>query len=89
MWQNGQTHYVTSYTVMENGDFDIILLEEYSCNTKEQLHARERYWIESMECVNIKIPTRSKAEWIVTNADDIREKRKAYYEANADAFRER
>jgi hypothetical protein len=37
-------HYCTSYKVLENNDYDIILIEKYPCNSKEELKARERYW---------------------------------------------
>ena len=33
-------------------DYDIVLIESYPCNSKDQLHARERYFTNQMECVN-------------------------------------
>ena len=40
----------------------ISLIELYPCHNKHELHARERYWIEKIECVNQVIPTRTKKE---------------------------
>ena len=37
----------------------IVLLEEFPCDNKEQLFARERHYIESMECVNVHLPSGS------------------------------
>lgn len=38
-------HYSDSFKVIENNDFEIILLERYPCNSKEELNARKRHWI--------------------------------------------
>jgi hypothetical protein len=32
---------------------DIVLIKKYPCNDKAELHARERYFIESNNCANI------------------------------------
>jgi len=34
----------------------IILIEDYSCERKDQLLMRERYWMENTECVNLYRP---------------------------------
>lgn len=45
----------------------LYLLEKYPCNSKEELEARERYWIEQRKpSLNHKIPTRTKAEYKTT-----------------------
>ena len=53
-------NYLTSFEVLENNDYKIMLLESYPCNNKNELHQRERYYIENNECVNKKIPLRTK-----------------------------
>ena len=53
---NGKHDYVTSFKIIQNNDYDMVLIESYPCETKDQLHARERYYIESIECVNKNIP---------------------------------
>jgi len=42
----------TSYALIESGDYTISLIESYPCNTKDELTARERFYIESMPCIN-------------------------------------
>jgi hypothetical protein len=37
-------HYSLLHKVMDGNDFEMILLEAYPCNSKEELHARTRYW---------------------------------------------
>eukprot|EP00952_Eustigmatos_sp_NYUAD-ZCMA_P009908 40808-Eustigmatos_ZCMA.PRE.1 len=59
--------YVTSYKVIESGDYDIVLIEDFPCDNKEQLHARERHYIETLECVNKVIPNRTSAEYYQAN----------------------
>jgi broad specificity polyphosphatase/5'/3'-nucleotidase SurE len=41
----------------------MVLLEAYPCGSKDELHARERYWIEKEKCVNINIPVRRPEEY--------------------------
>eukprot|EP01050_Picozoa_sp_SAG11_P040609 SAG11_NODE_17752_length_509_cov_372.278049_1_plen_102_part_01 len=53
-------HHVSAFKIIETGDYDIILLELVNCNTKDELHKRERYYIEKLDCVNQKMPYRSK-----------------------------
>eukprot|EP00952_Eustigmatos_sp_NYUAD-ZCMA_P003775 16521-Eustigmatos_ZCMA.PRE.1 len=72
---------------MEGGDFDMVLLENVECDTKEQLHARERYHIESLDCVNIKHPTRSNMEYYEANKETIREAQKKYRETHREVYR--
>lgn len=38
--------YVTSYDIIKMGGAYISLIEAYPCNDKDELRARERYWIE-------------------------------------------
>lgn len=52
LFLNNKYHYVTSFEVLEGGDYDIVLLEKYPCNTKDELHARERYRTNQIDCVN-------------------------------------
>jgi hypothetical protein len=81
-WLNKQKAFVTSYKIIENSDYDIVLIENYKCDTKEELHKRERYYIETLECVNKNIPTRTKKEYREANKEQITEKYKIFYEEN-------
>lgn len=55
-------NYISSYQLLQYPDVDIILLENYPCNNKQELHARERHYIELLDCVNKCIPTRTPKE---------------------------
>lgn len=48
----GKTNYTTSFKIIANGDYDIVLIENYPCNSKDELYARERYWTQNTKCVN-------------------------------------
>ena len=53
----------------------IYLVEDYSCERKEQLLKRERYFIENNDCINKDIPGRTKEEfgkvYYISNRDKI------------------
>jgi hypothetical protein len=76
--------YTTSFKILENNNYSIVLLEEFPCETKDQLLARERYYIENNECVNKVVPTRSTKEWKEQNRDKIIDYQKDYREQNQD-----
>ena len=83
----GYNYYVYQF-IRDNGDFDnwdMIMVEEYSCENKKQLDTRERYWIEQLKSsLNKKIPARTKKEWIQDNITKIKDKRKQYIIDNKD-----
>ena len=58
----GKRSYITSFEVIKQGNYDMVLLESYPCNNKMELHAKERYYIENNDCVNKCIPTRTNKE---------------------------
>lgn len=78
--------YITAFKVLENNDAAIVLLELYPCNTRHELHVRERFHIENNICVNKTIPTRNPQEykkiWYEANKEKIKEKSRNYHHAN-------
>ena len=88
VYLNGKRDYVTSFKLLENGNAEIFLLELFPCNSKDELHARERYHIENNECVNKVIPNRTRKEYYEANKDKIKEEKKLYYEVNKDKIKE-
>ena len=86
----------SSFKLFETGKYVLItLLENFACNSKYELEARERFWIENNKCINKIHPTRTKKEYYKANADKIKEYRKTnadkikkYYKANADKCKE-
>ena len=49
---NGKSHYVSSFDILQNRNYDIVLIESYPCNSKDELHARERHYTNNINCVN-------------------------------------
>ena len=57
----------------------IFLVESCSCNSKDELHARERFYIETMNCVNKYIPGRTDKEYTKDNKEKNIKRAKEYY----------
>ncbi len=46
--------YMSSFKILERGDYSIVLIKEYPCENKEQLFAKERHYIDKYKdaCIN-------------------------------------
>ena len=75
---------MTSSKLFENNNCRIELIELYPCNTKDELLKKERFYIESLECVNKNIPGRTCKQWHKDNKDYVKKKRKEYRLKNKD-----
>jgi hypothetical protein len=78
----------SSKQITDLGDAYIELIENYSCNSKEELLKREGEIIRSMDCVNKAIAGRTPKEWREDNIETIKEKIKQYHQDNADKIKE-
>jgi len=78
-----------SREIIEDGNYEIILIENFPCDSKDELHKRERYYIENLDCINKVIPTRTKKEYNETNKEHMREQNKERYIVNKDRILER
>ena len=85
---NDKYTFVYSFKVLECGNFDIILIENYPCKDKYELQAKERHYIETMDCVNKVIPNRTPKEHYEDNKDKIKEQTKQYYLLNKEKLQE-
>ena len=56
---------ITSKLVLNYPDARILLVENYPCNSKTELEAREAHYIRNNECVNKQIPQRTDKEYKV------------------------
>ena len=75
---------------------EIYLIENYPCNNKEELHSKEREYIESIDCVNLKIPYRTKKEYQEiykeyrkNNKENNKKYYKEYYENNKEELKKK
>ena len=57
------TNDTSSKQIIDIGDAYIELIENYPCNSKEELNRREGSFVRSVECVNKNIPGRTKKEY--------------------------
>ena len=102
--ENDKGHFVSSYIVLEQGNYYIELVEEYPCSNREQLLMREGEITRDTECVNMRIEGRTKAEYYQDNRQEkldavkkyakenpekIKEKTKKYYLKNKEMLKER
>ena len=82
MYKKGMYANCSAFKILENGNYDMILVEDYPCERKEQLIARERWYIENNECCNKDIPGRTQKEWYQDNKEKVIKKSKDYYQEN-------
>ena len=68
----------TSKQILELGNYSIELLELFPCNSKKELCERERYYIDTLNCVNKVIPCRTLKEWSLDNKEEQSNKLKKY-----------
>ena len=86
---NGNRTNVTSFDVIKNKNYDMVLIESVQCGSKEELHRRERHFIETLKCVNKCIPLRTDEEYYEANKDKIKEREKKYRDSNKDKIKDR
>ena len=85
---NNKCRNITSFKIIEGGNYRIELIEAYPCNTKEELHKREGYHIKQLDCVNKCIPGRKRKEYYWDNVDKEREDNIEYYNNNKSYFKD-
>ena len=94
-WKEGKRTNCSSFQLFDEAidDIEIILIEDYPCETKEELHKRERHWVKRTTCVNKQIPSRTKQEYgreyYQKNKDRIREKHSDYQREYNAKYREK
>jgi hypothetical protein len=90
---NNKQNFVSSFVIIERGNYKIVLLENCPCETKEQLLIRERYYFDTLNCINKMRPiitTKEQCEYkqdyykqyYIENRDEIKEQHKQYYIEN-------
>jgi len=75
--------FVRAKGVWEN--WDMVCVEDYPCDSKHEMHTRERYWMETLHAtLNKCVPTRSKNEWRENNTEKLKEYAREYNEINSE-----
>jgi hypothetical protein len=76
---NGKYPFTTSFKILENDNYRIELLEEVNCESKDQLYAREGYYIRTLNCVNRLVMGKTD--------DDKTNDKKLYYQNNKERIK--
>jgi hypothetical protein len=96
-WKKGITKraHLASYDIFDKYGFEncqIVLIETYPCISKDELRARESYYIQLLKCTNKLVPNRTSAEsqqaYRDNHKDKIKEDNKRDRENNNDKILE-
>jgi hypothetical protein len=49
----GNFNYISSFQILEGNNYEILLIDSFPCNNRDELHSRERHWTNQIECVNM------------------------------------
>ena len=82
---DGKFHFLTSFKVLENNDYDIHLINSYDFDNKIDLLSKENHYIKKLKCVNKNVAGRTQAEYRTDNKEKIKE----YYQDNKDDLKEK
>ena len=85
---NGKTKYMTAFKILKNDDYQIELIQKFPCGSKDELHKRERYYIETFECVNKNVPGRTRKECQKKYREEHKEELKKYREEHKEELKE-
>lgn len=95
-YKTNNDHYYTSYKLLKYDDCQIILIEEYPTTSQSLLLSRERFWIETLPCVNKVLPVISKEEkkeynliYNEINKEKMHEQQKQYREKIPEIIKQR
>ena len=86
-WKKVNNSHVRSFDLFDIYGIDncnIYLIEEFPCETKDQLRKKEGYYIKTIPCVNKNIPGRSNKE----SCKQYRDNHKDYFEQYRDNHKE-
>ena len=87
-YKNEMMNYVCSFQLFDEFGTEnrkIELVENYPCNSKEELRAREGFHIKNTICVNKVVPNQTFEEYYTINKPHILDAASKYYQQNKDA----
>jgi len=80
-WKAGLVYKMSSYDLFDEygpENCNIVLIEEFSCTSKDLKNAREAHFIKELNCINKNIPGRTVKEWCEENKDKLKKYHKDY-----------
>ena len=88
-WSYERNLGTTSKYILELGDYEIVLLELCPCNSKDELHMRERHYMDILDCVNKNKIAIYNKKYIELHKETISIYKKNYRELNKKAISEK
>ncbi|MDR3597025.1 hypothetical protein [Clostridium sp.] len=88
-YQNGvNKDKVTSFSLFDEDadNIDIVLIEKYPCVDKEELHQRERFFIENTQCVNKYLPITTPEEKKQVRLKNEKKRKQKFHDEMQDVF---
>ena len=82
-----QRKYYTSFDIIKNEDYNILLIETYKNISKKDLRKMEGYFTKNVKCINIQIEGRNKGDWYKENKDECNRKSKEDYQQNSERYK--
>ena len=70
-------------------NFYIELIENYPCESNDELRAREGHYIRELSTLNKRVETRTDKEWKEENRDYMKDWKKQYYQEHKEETKER
>jgi len=97
-WLKNDKRYMSSCELFRLGDVEIVLLENINCKTKDELHKKEREYIEKFKdiIINKNIPIITKIEenernkkYRIEHKENQKQRRKEHYEKNKQELKQK
>ena len=88
-WKKGNTNKVTSFILFDKygvENCEIVLIEIVNVESKDELIAREKHWIQSTNCVNKLVVGRTPKEYYEENKEAILFCKKKYHNENKETI---
>jgi len=82
LWKKGKNDFVTSYPIIDRNNYNIYLVENFPCDTRDQLKAREGWYQLNNACVNKHVAGQTIKQWYKVNKTQLAEKHAIYYTEN-------
>ncbi len=83
LYLKGKKGNITSFSVLENDVYEIVLIENFSCENKDELYKQENFFIENNICVN-RYHFQTRKEYFTNNKDVVDAQNAKYYANNKD-----